>query len=141
MNGWVRRGSMNRKGLKRLAVVVLVCSLASAWIAFGGEAKLVNWKKAAEFKAGETAVKKALLESERATVNVFYLEPKQKIAAHGHTSDEIAIVVQGEAAAVIDGEHHHLKVGDLALIPEGSHAEVENVGKGKAVVIAIVTKK
>jgi mannose-6-phosphate isomerase-like protein (cupin superfamily) len=55
-------------------------------------------------------------------------EPGRGPSLHRHPYDEILIIQEGEAAAVVGGEERRLRPGDIVLIPAGEPHSFVNSG-------------
>lgn len=62
---------------------------------------------------------------------VMAIEPGSGIDAEVHDdTDQLLLVVDGEAEVILDGEASLVPVGHLAYVPGGVHHEVRNAGEG-----------
>lgn len=59
----------------------------------------------------------------------FEVEPGQHGGSHTHSAEEVVLVLQGEAEAVVGEERKLISVGDLALIPARVPHDLYNVGE------------
>ncbi|MGH2530873.1 MAG: cupin domain-containing protein, partial [Thermomicrobiales bacterium] len=59
----------------------------------------------------------------------FEIEPGKRVGRHTDSAEEIVLVLQGEAEALIDGERGRLSSGQMALIPAMAPHDVANVGQ------------
>ena len=59
----------------------------------------------------------------------FEVEPDQHGGSHTHSAEEIVLILEGEAEAVVGEERSRLSAGDMALIPARVPHDVYNVGE------------
>ena len=59
----------------------------------------------------------------------FEVEPEHHSGSHTHSAEEIVLILQGEAEAVVGEERGRLCAGDMALIPARVPHDVYNVGE------------
>ncbi len=59
----------------------------------------------------------------------FEVEPDRHGGSHAHSAEEIVLVLEGEAEAVVGEERGRLSAGDMALIPARVPHDVYNVGE------------
>jgi quercetin dioxygenase-like cupin family protein len=60
----------------------------------------------------------------------FEVEYRQHCGRHIDSAEEIVLILEGEAEAVVGEERGRLSVGEIALVPEMVPHDVYNVGKG-----------
>lgn len=65
-------------------------------------------------------VRGRVVQTERATMIVFDLDPKVVIETHKHDVDQFGVVVKGSLAMVIAGEQRILTPGDTYRVPAGA---------------------
>ncbi|MBS0652469.1 MAG: cupin domain-containing protein [Verrucomicrobia bacterium] len=84
--------------------------------------KNTNWKTAAVTGKSEQVV----------FMNVSPVtNPNNEIGVEVHPFDQVILIVQGKAKAVLDGKESAVKEGDLIFIPEGTSHNFINLGKDK----------
>lgn len=84
--------------------------------------KNTNWKTAAVTGKSEQVV----------YMNVSAVtNPNNEIGVEVHPFDQVILIVQGKAKAVLDGKESTVKEGDLIFIPEGTSHNFINLGKDK----------
>ena len=59
----------------------------------------------------------------------FEVEPDRHGGSHAHSADEVVLILEGEAEAVVGEERARLSAGDMALIPARVPHDVYNVGE------------
>lgn len=60
----------------------------------------------------------------------FELEPGVAVGTHTDSSEELLIVLEGSAEAVVGDERGALEAGDVAVVPPSVPHDVRNVGAG-----------
>ena len=58
----------------------------------------------------------------------FEIEPGHKLSPHTHTAEEVLVVLEGNARAIVDGASTVLREGGVAVIPAMALHNVENAG-------------
>ncbi len=61
-----------------------------------------------------------VLQTDRATMIIFELDPKTVVETHKHDVEQFGVVVKGSLAMVIAGEQRILTAGDTYRIPPGA---------------------
>ncbi len=59
----------------------------------------------------------------------FEVEPDQHGGSHTHSAEEVVLILQGEAEAVVGQERGRLSEGGMVVIPAGVAHDVYNVGE------------
>ena len=59
----------------------------------------------------------------------FEVEPDQHGGSHTHSAEEIVLILEGEAEAVVGQERGRLSEGGMVVIPAGVTHDVYNVGE------------
>ena len=59
----------------------------------------------------------------------FELEPEQHLGRHTHSAEEILLVLEGEAEAVVGDERGSLSKKEMAVVPATVPYELYNVGE------------
>jgi quercetin dioxygenase-like cupin family protein len=68
---------------------------------------------------------------------LFELERGASLAAHTDSSEEVLLVLEGEAAAVVGDERERLGPGQLAVVPAMAPHSVHNVGPNTLRVLGV----
>jgi len=69
-------------------------------------------------------------ESNRITSGITAFAPGTGLAEHTHNVEESVMVIEGEAAAYVDGVRYELAAGDVTWVPAGVRHYFENRGQG-----------
>jgi HTH-type transcriptional regulator, repressor for puuD len=69
-------------------------------------------------------------ESNRITSGITAFAPGTGLAEHTHNVEESVMVIEGEAAAYIDGRRYDLEAGQVTWVPIGVRHYFENRGRG-----------
>ena len=67
-------------------------------------------------------------ESNRITSGTTAFSPGTGLAEHTHNVEETVMVIEGEAAAYVDGQRYELVAGDVTWVPAGIRHYFENRG-------------
>ena len=60
----------------------------------------------------------------------FVLEPGVAVGTHTDSSEELLVILEGEAEATVGDERGTLRAGDVAVVPPSMPHDVRNVGDG-----------
>lgn len=71
------------------------------------------------------------LGADLSTMFMVQYEPAGFAGAHDHPLEETYLILEGEVAAVFDGESYHLGPGDVAWAGVGCVHEFRNIGEGR----------
>jgi len=66
----------------------------------------------------------------KVTTGITAFLPGTALAEHTHNVEETVMVIEGEAAAYVDGEPYDLVAGDVTWVPAGIRHYFENRGAG-----------
>lgn len=66
----------------------------------------------------------------RVTSGITAFTPGTALAEHTHNVEETVMVIEGEAAAFVDGQRYDLVAGDVTWVPAGVRHYFENRGAG-----------
>lgn len=92
--------------------------------------KRVNIGEAEQFEDGRY-VRPVLHKGERTTTLLLCLKPGQAVPSHRHEGFEIVLQpLQGEAEAVLDGEHVRLRAGEVVFVDGANDFAPVNRGEG-----------
>jgi len=84
--------------------------------------EIMNLKELVAYQKG-TIVSKTIVEKETGTITLFAFDREQSLSEHTAPFDALVQVIDGQAEIRIAGEPHHVKEGELLLMPANqSHA-------------------
>lgn len=66
-----------------------------------------------------SVVSKELINKPTGTVTLFAFDQGQGLSEHTAPYDALVLIIEGEAEITIGGEPHHLKKGEVILMPAG----------------------
>ena len=94
--------------------------LSDALLAGSGAAELVNYQDG-------SIVSRTLVKKKAGTVTLFGFSQGQGLSEHKTPYDALVHVLDGSGEFIIGGESHHVKVGEMLLLP----ANVPHEGEGE----------
>ena len=84
--------------------------------------KVSNMKELVTYQDG-SVVSKEIIKKATGTVTIFAFDRDQGLSEHTAPFDALVYILDGEAEIIISGEPHHLKEGEMIIMPGGkSHA-------------------
>jgi HTH-type transcriptional regulator, repressor for puuD len=97
--------------------------------------KVLHQHEIAEVERGSGVKTRPLIgkwncESNRVTTGITTFQPGTGLAEHTHNVEETVMVIEGEAAAYVDGRRYDLVAGDVTWVPAGIRHYFENRGSG-----------
>ncbi len=82
-------------------------------------------------------VSKEIIKKATGTVTIFAFDQGQGLSEHTAPFDALVQIVDGEAEIVIAGESHHLKEGEIIVMPAGKPHALKALEKFKMVLVMI----
>jgi quercetin dioxygenase-like cupin family protein len=98
-----------------------------------GAAKLVDL---VAYQEG-TVVSRTLINKKTGTVTLFAFDEGEGLSEHTAPFDALVHLLDGEAEVVISGTSHHLKTGEMILMPANEPHALKAVKKFKMMLIMI----
>ncbi len=87
--------------------------------------------------AGDSIVSKTIIDKPKGTVTLFAFDAGQKLSEHTSPYDAIVYVIDGMAEIAIDGKVHHVKAGQIIIMPANVPHAVDAKEKFKMLLILI----
>ena len=84
-----------------------------------------------------TIVSKSLINKDTGTVTLFAFDKDQSLSEHTAPFDALLQVFDGEVDVVISGKNHHLKTGEMVLMPANVPHAVKAIEKFKMMLIMV----
>jgi quercetin dioxygenase-like cupin family protein len=82
-------------------------------------------------------VSRTILEKETGTVTLFAFDQGQGLSEHTTPFDALVHILDGEAEIVISGKAHHLKAGEMIIMPANEPHAVKATKRFKMLLIMI----
>jgi len=84
-----------------------------------------------------TIVSKTLINKDKGTVTIFAFDKDQALSKHTTPFDALLTVFDGEVEVIISGKKHHLKTGEMVIMPANKPHAVKAVTKFKMMLTMI----
>jgi quercetin dioxygenase-like cupin family protein len=98
--------------------------------------KVVQLKELIGYQPG-SIVSKTLIDKKSGTVTLFAFDEGQGLSEHTAPFDAMVQILDGEAEIIISGALHHLKAGEMIIMPEDKPHAVKAKGKFKMLLTMI----
>jgi quercetin dioxygenase-like cupin family protein len=85
----------------------------------------------------DSIVSKEIIKKQTGTVTIFAFEQDQGLSEHTAPFDALVYIIDGEAEIIISGEPHHLKEGEMIIMPGGKPHAVKAIEKFKMMLVMI----
>jgi quercetin dioxygenase-like cupin family protein len=82
-------------------------------------------------------VSKEIIKKPTGTVTVFAFDQNQGLSEHTAPFDALVYVLDGETEITISGKPHHLKEGDMIIMPGGEPHSLKAVRRFKMLLVMI----
>ena len=82
-------------------------------------------------------VSKEIIKKPTGTVTVFAFDQDQGLSEHTAPFDALVCVLDGETQITISGKPHHLKEGDMIIMPGGEPHSLKAVRRFKMLLVMI----
>ena len=82
-------------------------------------------------------VSRTLVDRKSGTVTVFAFDRGQGLSEHTAPFDALVQVLEGEAEVVISGKAHHVRAGEIILLPAGKPHALQPVDRFKMLLTLI----
>ena len=87
--------------------------------------------------ADDGIVSKEFIHTQSGSVTLFAFEAGQKLSEHTAPFDVMLQVIDGEAEIMIEGNRHHIKAGEMIMIPQNSAHAVHATARFKMILTMI----
>jgi quercetin dioxygenase-like cupin family protein len=84
-------------------------------------------------------VSKEIIKKTTGTVTIFAFDRDQGLSEHTAPFDALVYILDGEAEIIISGEPHHLKEGDMIIMPGGKPHALKAPRRFKMMLVMIRT--
>ena len=95
-----------------------------------------NMKALVVYQDG-SVVSKEIIKKPTGTVTIFAFDRDQGLSEHTAPFDALVYVLDGETEITISGEPHHLKEGDMLIMPGGKPHALKAVKRFKMMLVMI----
>ena len=95
-----------------------------------------NIKDIVAYQEG-SIVSKEIIKKPTGTVTIFAFDQDQGLSEHTAPFDALVQMVDGEAEIIISGESHHLKEGEIIIMPGGKPHALKALKKFKMMLVMI----
>ena len=83
-----------------------------------------------------SVVSRTIIDEEAGTVTLFAFDEGQGLSEHTTPYDALVYLVDGEAEIIISGNSHHVKEGEMIILPANKPQALKAVKKFKMLLIA-----
>ncbi len=97
---------------------------------------VLNMKDMVAYQDG-SIVSKEIIQKPTGTVTVFAFDQGQGLSEHTAPFDALVQIVEGEAEISISGEPHHLREGEMIIMPAGKPHALKALKKFKMMLVMI----
>jgi len=98
--------------------------------------KVLPLAKLVEYQEG-AVVSREVVRKETGTVTVFAFDAGQGLSEHTAPFDALVSIIDGEATIAIAGTPHHLKAGDMIIMPANKPHALQAVKRFKMMLVMI----
>ena len=98
--------------------------------------QVADLKEMVAYQEG-SIVSKEIIKKATGTVTVFAFDQGQGLSEHTAPFDALVQVVDGEAEIIIAGEPHHLRAGEIIIMPGGQPHALKALKKFKMMLVMI----
>ena len=95
-----------------------------------------NMKDMVVYQDG-SIVSKEIIKKPTGTVTIFAFDKDQGLSEHTAPFDALVQIVDGEAEIIISGESHHLKEGEIIIMPAGKPHALKALKKFKMMLVMV----
>jgi quercetin dioxygenase-like cupin family protein len=85
----------------------------------------------------ETIVSRTIINKDNGTVTIFAFDKDQTLSEHVAPFDALLQVLDGEVEVKISGKKHHLKTGEIIIMPANEPHAVKAINKFKMLLYMI----
>ncbi len=98
--------------------------------------KISNLEGMVDYQAG-SIVSKEIIQKPTGTVTIFAFDRDQGLSEHTAPFDALVYILDGETEIRIAGEPHHLKKGEMIIMPGGKPHALKAVTRFKMMLVMI----
>lgn len=98
--------------------------------------QVANMKEMITYQEG-SIVSKEIIKKPTGTVTVFAFDQNQGLSEHTAPFDALVQIVDGEAEIIISGESHHLKEGEIIIMPAGKPHALKALTRFKMMLVMV----
>ncbi|MHB8908452.1 MAG: cupin domain-containing protein [Syntrophales bacterium] len=98
--------------------------------------QISNIKEMVAYQEG-AIVSKEMIKKSTGTVTLFAFDRDQGLSEHTAPYDALVTILDGEAEVTIAGEPHHLKEGEMVIMPGGKPHALQAVKRFKMMLVMI----
>jgi quercetin dioxygenase-like cupin family protein len=98
--------------------------------------QISNIKDLVAYQDG-SIVSKEIIKKATGTVTLFAFDQDQGLSEHTAPFDALVAVLDGEAEITISGESHHLKEGEMVIMPGGKPHALRAVKRFKMMLVMV----
>jgi quercetin dioxygenase-like cupin family protein len=98
--------------------------------------QVLNMKDMVAYQDG-SIVSKEIIKKPTGTVTLFAFDQEQGLSEHTAPFDALVQIVDGEAEITISGEAHHLKEGEIIIMPAGKPHALKALKKFKMMLVMV----
>lgn len=95
-----------------------------------------NMKELVTYQEG-SIVSKEIIKKPTGTVTLFAFDKDQGLSEHTAPFDALVYLLDGEAEIIISGESHHLKAGEMVIMPGGKPHALKAVRRFKMMLVMV----
>ena len=85
----------------------------------------------------DAVVSRTIVDKEAGTVTLFAFDKGQRLSEHTAPFDALVYLLDGEAEASISGKSHHLKDGEMIIMPANKPHAINAISKFKMILTMI----
>ncbi|NTW16632.1 MAG: cupin domain-containing protein [Syntrophaceae bacterium] len=98
--------------------------------------KVSNVKDMVAYQEG-SIVSKEIIKKPTGTVTIFAFDQDQGLSEHTAPFDAMVYVLDGEVEIIISGEAHHLREGEMIIMPGGKPHALRAVRRFKMMLVMV----
>jgi quercetin dioxygenase-like cupin family protein len=95
-----------------------------------------NMKELVAYQDG-SIVSKEIIKKTAGTVTIFAFDRDQGLSEHTAPFDALVMILDGEAEIIIAGEPHHLKEGEMIIMPGGRPHALKALKRFKMMLVMV----
>ncbi len=99
-------------------------------------AQASNMKEMVNYQDG-SVVSKEIIKKPTGTVTIFAFDQGQGLSEHTAPFDAMVCVLDGEVEIIISGESHHLKEGEMIVMPGGEPHALKALTQFKMMLVMV----
>ncbi len=95
-----------------------------------------NMKELVAYQEG-SVVSKEIIKKPTGTVTLFSFDKDQGLSEHTAPFDALVYLLDGEAEIIISGDSHHLKAGEMIIMPGGKPHALKALKRFKMMLVMV----